>query len=203
VIRTLALDIVGPLVMFRICRRAGVPEVWSLVISGALPALGVLVDWLRWRTLEVVGLIVLVGIALSVALALITSDPKAVLLEGAAITAAFGLACFCSLRLRRPLIFYFGQAFEGGRHSATGAEMEEDYDVYEEARFFWRTVTVVWGITQIVVAASLTAFVLTSSTGRALTFNRTVPWVATAALICWSIWWGERLRAQKPDDGQD
>jgi hypothetical protein len=200
VLRLVGLDIVGPLVLYRVCRGAGLPEVWSLVLAGILPGIGVVIDWLRWHTLEVVGAVVLGGIGLSVVLALVSDDPKVVLLEGAAITAAFGVGCLLSLTARRPLIFYFGQAFSGGRHSAEGAELDADYERYDEARFFWRTVTTVWGLTHIALAAILAVIVWTSSTGTALTFNRTVPWVLTGGLLAWAFWWGERLRAQKPED---
>jgi hypothetical protein len=202
ILRTVGLDIVGPLVVYQLCRGAGVAEVWSLVLAGSLPGMGVLIDWLRWRTLEVVGAVVLGGIGLSIVLALVTDDPKVVLLEAAAITGAFGVGCLLSLAARRPLIFYFGQAFSGGRHSAEGAEFDDDYERYDEARFFWRTVTAVWGLTHIALAAVLAGIVLTSSTGTALTFNRTVPWALTAVLVAWSYWWGERLRAQKPADAE-
>lgn len=198
VLRTVGLDIVGPLIVYQLLRRAGMSEAWSLVLAGCLPALGVLIDWLRWRTLAVVGCVVLGGIALSIVLALITDDPKALLLEGAAITAVFGVVCLVSLRARRPVIFHFAQAFYGGRHSVDGAEMDADYVRYEEARSFWRTVTMVWGLAHIAQAGLLVAVVQTTSTGTALTFNRTVPWLITGLLFAWAFWWGARLSAQKP-----
>ena len=37
-----------------------------------------------------------------------------------------------------------------------------------------------------------------ASTGHALLFNRTVPWVVYAALMAWTMWWGFRLRRTKP-----
>jgi len=197
-LRMLALDIVGPLVVYRVCRGVGVAEVWALVVSGLPPGIGVLADWLRWRTLEVVGAVVLAGIGLSIVLALVTNNTKIVLLEDAGLTAAFGLACLGSLATKRPLIFYFGQGFYGGRHSADGAEMASDFDRYPEARFFWRTVTAVWGITNIALALAVALIVQTQSTGTALNFNRVVPWVLTGVLLAWSIWWGERLKAQRP-----
>ena len=199
-LRTLGLDIVGPLVAYQLLRSAGLGEVWSLVLAGTLPGFGVALDYLRWRTVDVVGVVVLGGIGLSIVLAVVTDDPKIVLLESAALTGAFGLACLLSLAAHRPLIFYFGQAFYGGRHSAEGAEMDADFDKYGEARFFWRTVTLVWGLTHIALAAALAAIVQASSTDTALTFNRTVPWILTGALIAWAVWWGERLRAEKPAD---
>lgn len=201
-LRTLGLDIVGPLAAFRVCRSAGLDEVWSLVLAGSLPGIGVLVDYVRWRTIDVVGVVVLSGIGLSIVLALVTDDPKAVLLESAALTAAFGVACLLSLPARRPLIFYLGQAFYGGRHSSEGAELDADYEQYEEARFVWRVITVAWGLAHIALAAVLAAVVQTSSMSTALTFNRTVPWIITGGLIAWSVWWGERRRAEKPS-GED
>jgi hypothetical protein len=202
-LRTLGLDIVGPLVAYQLFRSVGVGEVWSLVLAGTLPGFGVLVDYLRWRTVDVVGAVVLGGIGLSIVLAVVTDDPKIVLLESAAITGAFGLACMISLATHRPLIFYFGQAFYGGRHSPEGAEMEADLERYGEARFFWRTVTLVWGLTHIALAAALAAIVQAATTDTALTFNRTVPWILTGALIAWAVWWGERLRSEKPADKEE
>lgn len=196
----LSLDLVGPLLVYRLCRAAGVDAVWSLVLAGALPGIGVVIDLVRWRTVEVVGAVVLGGIGLSVVLGLVTASADAVLVEGAAITGVFGAICLLSLASRRPLIFYFGQGLYGGRHSINGQEMDADYDRYAEARFFWRAVTSVWGVTHLALAAALVLVVASTSTGTALTFNRTVPWVLNGALLGWSIWWGERLRARKPDD---
>ena len=194
----MGLDIVGPLVVFRVCRGGGVPEVWSLVLSGLPPAIGVLFDWWRWRTLEMVGAVVLAGIAVSVVLALVTDDPQVVLLESAILTGLFGLGCLVSLRWRRPLIFSFAQAFYGGRHSADGVEFDEDYEAYAEARFYWRAVTAVWGAVYLVESVVKAIVVTHTSTERALLFNRTVPWVVYAALMAWTMWWGFRLRRTKP-----
>ena len=199
-LRTLGLDIVGPLVTFQVLRALGLTELWSLVLSGTLPALGVAYDWLRWRTLGVVGVIVLSGIALSVLLALISNDPKVVLLEGAAITAAFGIACLLSLRWRRPIIFYFAQAFNGGRHAVEGAEMDDDFERYSEVRGFWRTVTIVWGVVNLTEALVRVVVVEQASTATALTINRTAPWVIFSGLFAWTYWWGMRMRSRKPPD---
>jgi hypothetical protein len=155
------------------------------------------VDWRRWRTLEVVGAVVLAGIAVSIVLAMFTNDPDVVLLEGAAITAGFAVAFLVSLTRRRPMIFYFAQAFYGGRHSVDGAELDADYDRYPEARSFWRIVTVVWALAYLAQATALAIVVQTQPTGTALTFNRTVPWVVFGLLLAWSFWWGNRLRAEK------
>jgi intracellular septation protein A len=201
--RTIGLDIVGPLVIYRVCHGAGLPTVWSLVVSGSAPGLGVLLDWLRWRTLEVLGAVVLGGIAVGIVLAVVSGNPKFVLLEAALTTTAFGVACLVSLTRRRPLIFYFAQAFYGGRHTRAGAELDADYVRFADARSFWRTVTIVWSIAYFVEAIGLVILVQTVSTGTALIFNRTGPPAVSLLLIAWALSWGNRLRAEKPDDPAD
>jgi hypothetical protein len=195
--RVVGLDLVGPLVVYRLCRTGGVPAVWALVLSGGSPGLGVVIDYLRWRTLEVVGAVVLTGIVLSVILALISGSTKAVLLEGAAGTAGFGVLCFLSLWRRRPLLFYFVQAFYGGRHSDEGTSLEQDFDTREPARRFFRIITAVWGAAYVVEAVALALIVQSVSTGEALAFNRILPWVVGGVLFAWSYRWGMRLRAQR------
>lgn len=194
--RIIGLDIAGPLIAYRLCRSVGLPTVWSLVISGSPPGFGVLVDYLRWRTLEVVGAIVLTGIAFSVILALISGSTRAVLLESALGNGAFGLVCFLSLWRHRPLLFYFIQTFYGGRHSEEGADLEAAHDQIPEVRSYFRLVTVVWGVVYVVEAGALALLVQTVSTGTALTFNKTVPWVVLALLIGWAYRRGMRLRGQ-------
>lgn len=160
-----------------------------------------LFDYVRWRTLEVVGAIVLVGIAFSIGLALISGSPKAVLLESAAGNGAFGVVCLASLWRRRPLLFYFIQAFYGGRHSGEGADLETAHDGVPEVRSFFRLVTVVWGVVYVIEAVVLALVVQAVSTGAALVFNKTVPWVVLAVLIAWAFRRGNRLRAQRQAAG--
>lgn len=142
----------------------------------------------------------LAGITLGIVLAVISQNAKVLLLDGAATTAAFGLTCLVSLTRRRPLIFYFAQAFYGGRHSTAGVEMDAEYLRYAQARSFWRTVTLVWCAAYFIEAVAVLFVVQTVSTGGALAFNRTTPTLVSAVLIVWTIWWGNRLRAEKPTD---
>ena len=195
-LRTLGLDLIGPLVVYRVGRDAGLSTVWSLALAATPPAFGVLADLLHRRKLDVVGAVVLAGIALSMVLALVSDDPTVILLKGAVLTAAFGIACLVSLAGRRPLIFYFAQAFYGGRHSTDGTKLDRGYDRYPEARFYWRMVTAVWGIAYVAEAAVLYVVIESASTGAALTFSRTVPWLVFGLLLAWMFWWGARVAEQ-------
>ncbi|MEM9516906.1 MAG: VC0807 family protein [Actinomycetota bacterium] len=194
-VRMVLLDIVGPLVVFQLARSVGIAEVWALVLSGLPPAIGVCVDWQRRRKIEVIGIVVLGGIALSLALAMLSDDPKVVLLEGAAVTAVLAIAQLVSIRMRRPLIFYFAQAFQGGRFSTAGMAMEAEYDEFVEARSFWRTAAIVWGIVGLAEAVARVFVIQLVSTSTALAINRIAPWLIFAGLIAWTYWAGTRARA--------
>ena len=198
--RVVGLDVVAPLVVFQVALAVGLPVVWSLVLSGLPPLVGVTVDWVRWRALEVVGVVVCGGIVLSVVLALLTRDPRAVLLEGVVLTFVFGLACLWSLRSRRPLVFHFAQAFYGGPRSAAGAELDEEYASYQQARRFWRVVTVVWAVGYLVESVARAALVWWASASTGLLVNRLVPWFVYVGLLAWTFWWGRRVRGRAPDE---
>ena len=193
-LRVVGLDVVAPLLVFQLTVAAGVPVVWSLVLSGCPPLVGVTLDWIRWRSVEVVGVVVCGGIALSVVLALLTRDPRVVLLEGVVVTFAFGLACLGSLRARRPLVFHFAQAFYGGPRAVAGAELDVEYTTYREARRFWRTVTLVWAAGYVAESVVRAALVWRATASTALLVNRLVPWVVYVGLLGWTFWWGRRVR---------
>lgn len=198
VLRVVGLDVVAPLVVFQLARLSGVPVVWALVASGLPPLVGVVVDWFRWRTLEIVGVVVCAGIVLSVVLALLSDDPRAVLFEGVIITFAFGVGCLWSLRARRPLIYSFAQAFYGGPRAVDGAELDSEYVTYREARSFWRSVTVVWAAVYAVESTARGLAVVFTSTQTALVLNRLRPWVVYVGLMALTFWWGRRARGGTP-----
>ena len=176
-------------------------QVWALVTSSATPGVGVLIDYARWRTLEVVGAVVLFGIALSVVLALVSGTTKAVLLEGALSTGVFGVLCLLSLTWQRPLLFRFIQAFYGGAHTDEGRSLDESYVSFEQARAFFRTVTAVWGLAYLAEAAAKAVVVQFVSTAIALTLNRVVPAAVFVVLFAWTYRWGMRLRSQQAEAG--
>src|SRR5690349_11893723 len=68
-------DIAGPLVAYSLLRSAGQSAVTALVLSGAFPALGVIVSLIRRRRADTIGVLVLAGIAVGTVLGLLSGDP--------------------------------------------------------------------------------------------------------------------------------
>jgi hypothetical protein len=73
-----------------------VPAVTPLCLLAAIPALGIVVQWVRTRRLGVVAALSLAAILLGAAGALATGNPGFVLAHGSLLTGAIGLACLVS-----------------------------------------------------------------------------------------------------------
>src|SRR5215470_656863 len=187
-------DIAGPLVAYSLLRSAGQSAVTALVLSGAFPALGVIVSLIRHRRADTIGVLVLAGIAIGTALGLLSGDPRLVLVEGSVPTAVFGLLCLGSLWARRPLIYRFAIEFIGA-DTPKGREFESLWQ-YHGFRHAFRLYTVVWGVAYLAEAAARITIVETTSTSTALTVSKVMPYVVGAGIIAWMIAHGRRARRE-------
>ena len=106
-------DIAGPLLAYTVLRSAGLSAVLALVLSGILPALGVVINLARRRRADSIGLLVLAGIVAGSIVGLVSGNARLVLVEGSVPTAVFGLLCLGSLWTPRPLIYRLTLEFIG------------------------------------------------------------------------------------------
>jgi hypothetical protein len=187
-------DIAGPLVAYSLLRSAGQSAVSALVLSGALPALGVAAGLIRHRRVDTIGILVLAGIAVGTVVGLLSGDPRLVLVEGSVPTAVFGLLCLGSLWARRPLIYRFAVEFIGA-DTSKGREFESLWQ-YPGFRHAFRLYTVVWGVAYLAEAAARIIIVETTSTGTALAVSKVMPYVVAAAIIAWMIAHGRHARRE-------
>src|SRR5215471_3434804 len=187
-------DIAGPLVAYSMLRSAGQSQVSALILSGAFPALGILVGVIRHRRVDTIGVLVLAGIAVGTVLGLLSGSPRLVLAEGSVPTALFGLLCLGSLWARRPLIYRFALEFIGA-DTPRGRDFESRWD-YPGFRHAFRLFTVVWGVTYLAEAAARVIIVETTSTATALTVSKVMPYVVSAALVAWMIAYGRHARRE-------
>jgi hypothetical protein len=183
-------DIGGPIVAYTLLRSAGQSAVTALVISGAFPALGVIVSLIRRRRADTIGVLVLAGIAVGTVLGLLSGDPRLVLVEGSVPTAVFGFLCLGSLWARRPLIYRFAVEFIG----ADTPKGRDFASLWQYPGF--RLYTVVWGVAYLAEAAARVIIVETTSTSTALTVSKVMPYVVAAGIIGWMIAHGRRARRE-------
>src|SRR5579863_2983712 len=106
-------DIGGPLLAYNLLRANGFSPVAALVLSGVLPAAGVIIGIVRRRRVDAVGVLVLAGIVVGAILGLVSRNPRLVLDEGSVGTAVFGLLCLGSLASAKPLMYRMALEFIG------------------------------------------------------------------------------------------
>ena len=191
-VKIVIFDIAGPLVTYQLLRSAGLSSVSALVLSGVFPALGVVAGLVRHRRVDVLGILVLAGIAVGTILGLLSGNARLVLLEGSVPTAMLGLFCLASLWSSRPLIYRFALEFMGA-DTPKGRDFAALWR-YPGFRHVFRLFTVVWGVTYLAEAVARVVIVETTSTATALTVSKVMPYAVAAALVGWMIAYGRRAR---------
>jgi hypothetical protein len=192
--KIVVFDIAGPLVAYSLLRSAGLSSVSALVLSGTLPAVGILVGLARQRRVDAIGVLVLAGIAVGTVIGLVSGNARLVLIEGSVPTAVFGVLCLGSLWSRRPLIFRFALEFMGA-DTPRGRDFEGLWR-YHGFRHAFRLFTVVWGVAYLAEAAARVVIVETTSTATALTVSRVMPYVVGAVLAGWMTIYGRHAKRE-------
>lgn len=134
-----------PYIIFQSLTGRGWAQVPALSLAALVPAVAILLAWIRTRHLETIGIISLVSIGLGMAATLVSGDVHFVLVKDSLVTGTFGLVCLGSLLMARPLMFYVGRRF--AMHSRPELAARWD-DLWERPAFRrdQRILTAVWGL---------------------------------------------------------
>jgi hypothetical protein len=108
VVAGLLVNVVVPLGLYYGLRGAGVAAVPALLVGAVLPAARTVWTAVRERRLDAVGVLVLVMMAVSVAMAAVTGDPRVLLARDSWGAAFFGLWLLGSLLTARPAVLALG-----------------------------------------------------------------------------------------------
>lgn len=189
-VKIAVFDLVGPLVTYSVLRSAGMSAVGALVLSGVVPALGVLLGVAHHRRVDVVGVLVLVGIAVGTVLGLASGSARLVLLEGSVPTAVFGAVCIGSLWTARPLMYWFAIELIGA-DTPKGRDFADKWR-YIGFRHAFRVTTVVWGVAYLAEAIARVLIVESTSTGSAFVVSKAMPYGVGAVLAVWNAIYARR-----------
>ncbi len=134
-----------PLAIYLILKHYNYSELVALSASVLFPVIGSVISIVRQRTLDLIAALALLGIAISIIAIFLGGDPKLLLIRESFLTGALGIACFVSLLLPRPLMFYFGRYFATANDPARIAQYNGLWQ-YPYFRFVNRVITAVWGV---------------------------------------------------------
>ncbi len=150
-------------------------------------------DVARRRTLDPISVIVLLGICVSAIAILVGGSPRLLLLRESLFTAMFGLACFGSLLLPRPMMFYFGRHFMVWGDPVRRVRYEASWAL-AEVRFASRLVTVVWGTVYLGEFAMRVALIFLVPVAWVLVISPVLLGSLTLITIVWTFRYAKRAR---------
>jgi hypothetical protein len=188
----LIFDLGGPLLAYTLLRSHGLSTVAALILSGILPALGIVIGAVVDRRLDIIGVVVLAGLVVGTVAGLVSNNARLSLVEGAVPSLVFALACLGSLRSAKPLIYRFAVELLGP-DSPKGREVVGAWQ-YPGFRRAFQVITAVWGVAYLIEVAARLVVVETTSTGIALLFSKLIPYAFAFALSGWTLAYGEHAK---------
>lgn len=191
---SIGLNTVIPVVLYQLSKRFISPsELTALIFATLFPVGESLWGLARERQLDPIAVVVLLGIAVDAGALVLGGSPKLLLLRESLFTGAFGVACFVSLLLPRPLMFYFGRYFMAGTDLVKRRRFDASW-VLLEVRHGNRLITTVWGI--VFVGELVIRVVLIDSVPAAwvLVISPLLLGSMTVAAIVWSLAYAHRMR---------
>ncbi|MGH9483370.1 MAG: VC0807 family protein, partial [Terriglobales bacterium] len=138
---------------------------------------------------------VLLGIVTDAAALSLGGSAKLLLIRESFATGAIGAACFVSLLLPRPLMFYFGRYFLAGSDLIKRGRFEASWAL-REVRHGNRLVTLIWGTVFTGELALRVILVYTLPPAAVLVISPLILGVLTVAAIVWSLAYAAKLRRQ-------
>src|SRR5437588_10058858 len=102
---TLVINAVAPFLINMLAQRY-MSTIDALLLASSVPALFTLGGVIWKKHIDAVGMLVVVGLLLSVVFALLFKSPQLLLLQGSAVNGLFGVGMLISLLMPRPALFY-------------------------------------------------------------------------------------------------
>ncbi|MGH9487083.1 MAG: VC0807 family protein [Terriglobales bacterium] len=196
IISSVAWNAIVPVLLYAAARKwLHTSEFRALVISTLYPvAEGI---WgLAWeRQMDPIAGVVLFGIVVNLGAISVGGSPRLLLLRESYATGAIGIACFLSLALPRPLMFYFGRYFFGGRDPVKRAGYDQSW-AFPDVRRGNRLVTLVWGVVFTGELGVQVVLVFMLPAAAVLVLSPLILGVCTVATIIWTLRYASRVRQQ-------
>jgi hypothetical protein len=195
IVPTLVVDGLCPFLTYVLLRRfvPGISEVMALGLGALFPVVRGILEFQHRRRVDIIGSIVLVGIAVSIIAMLAGGSPKLFLIRESFVTCALGLLALTSFAWRRPLLFYIGRQFSAGDDPAALEQFNGLWD-HPAARRTFRLMTLVWAIGWMGEFGLRVIMVLTLSVPRVLAVSPLVFNGITLGLIVWTLAYARRQR---------
>jgi hypothetical protein len=182
----IALNAIFPFALYRLSKRFfSASEFKALVVATTFPLGKSIFDIQKQRHLDPVAVIVLLGIGASAIALFAGGSPRLLLMRESIFTAVFGLACFGSLLLPRPMMFHIGRHFIAGGDATRRRRYDASWAL-TDVRFTSRLITVVWGSVYLGEFAIRVALIFLVPVGWVLVISPLLLGSLTLLTIVWT-----------------
>jgi hypothetical protein len=197
----LALELFINLVLPWLTYRALMPhttEFTATAWSAAPPTLWSLLELIRHRTLDALSLLVLGGIALSLAALLFGGSPRMLMVRENLFTAPIGLLFLASLWMKKPLIYYAARATLARNASADRRAAFDSHWQQPRVVHALRIMSLVWGAGLVFQGLLLGWMAWTWPVERFLILSPIIGYGILVLLGLWSWLYGRALERRAP-----
>ena len=182
------------LIIYLMMNYAHATEIVALSVASIVPILYSILEIIRHRRLDLIGILFLLGVVTSIAAIFLGGSARLLIIRESFYTGALGIFCFISLFfMPRPLMFYIGRQMLAGKDPVKiktfNASWQDPY-----IRSANRTITTVWGcvfvcefILRVIIAFTLPVI-------SAYGVGTTIFIIALAGTFAWTFAYIRRVR---------
>jgi hypothetical protein len=189
----LAVNLLLPWVAYRLAQPYW-GEVGGLIASAVPPLAWSLVELIRFRRVDALSAVILLGIVLSLLAIAFGGSTRVLLMRESLASGAIGAAFLLSLLAKRPLVFYLTRATVARETREGVARLEL---LWSENRSFaaaMRLLTLVWGAGLCADSALRTWLAATWPIERFLVVSPIIGYGVFGGLMAWTFWYRTRMR---------
>jgi hypothetical protein len=196
ILRDIFLSAVVPVLFYKLSKRFYSPsELTALIAASIFPVAKSVFELIRHRQLDPIAVVVALGIAADAIAMLFGGSVRLLLLRESIFTGTFGLACFASLLLPRPMMFYFGRHFIAGTDPEKQARFNSAWQ-FPDVRFCHRLITSVWGFVFVGELAVRIVLIYRLPAALVLVLSPILLGVLTTVTMIWAFSYGHRVRVR-------
>ena len=190
----IVLNAIVPVVLYKLSKRYLSPsEFTALVVASMFPLAKNVFDVVRRGQVDPVSIVVLLGITADGVALLCGGSARLLLVRESFFTGAFGFACFISLLLPRPIMFYFARYFMAGTDPQRQARFNAAWQL-PEVRFCHRLITSVWGSAFVAELILRIILIYNTSSATVLVVSPILLGTLTIVTMIWAFSYGRRVR---------
>jgi hypothetical protein len=184
---SILLNAAVPVGVYRVMKRFVSPsELHALLAASVFPLVYSIAEFVRHRSFDLIAIFALLSIVVGLIGVALGGSAKLLLIRESFFTGLLGVACFVSLLLPRPLMFYVGRQLMAGSDPGKRAVFDDHWQ-YPYARFVHRVITTVWGIAYVGEFLLRVVLVYTLPTTLVLAVSPVLLGAVTIGAILWTI----------------